>query len=218
MLELSLYKRKYRKYMKKIDFKSKKTLWWIIGLLALLLIGFLVYRGLEGKSLKIWNGNSEKLVDIANSDDYAKFEGKQSVNFEGENTLNFSFLYKKDGEAVQGVGSQSNWFKLFDAEKDNFVTLYTTFEGGRGYTAEDYINEVFKKANPDVVIEDIKFAGNSDVVVKHIIDDTINTEYYIQEVKATDESPWLAIVENKKADNEAFKTAAKDLIRSFEVK
>ncbi|MEA4910717.1 MAG: hypothetical protein VB008_01360 [Candidatus Elulimicrobiales bacterium] len=204
--------------MKKIDFKSKKTLWWIIGLLALLLIGFLVYRGLEGKSLKIWNGNSEKLVDIANSDDYAKFEGKQSVNFEGENTLNFSFLYKKDGEAVQGVGSQSNWFKLFDAEKDNFVTLYTTFEGGRGYTAEDYINEVFKKANPDVVIEDIKFAGNSDVVVKHIIDDTINTEYYIQEVKATDESPWLAIVENKKADNEAFKTAAKDLIRSFEVK
>lgn len=204
------------KHMKKIDFKSNKVLWWIIGLLVLLLVGFLVYRGLEGKSLKIWN-SGDKLVDIANSEDYTKFEGKQSAKFEGDHLLNFSFLYKKDREAVQGVGSQSNWFKLFDAEKNNYVTLYVTFEGGRGYSADDYIDNVFKKANPEVTVEEVKFAGNSDVVVKHVVDEAANTEYYIQEVKAEDESAWLAIVENKKYDSEAEKQAAKDMIRSFEV-
>lgn len=204
--------------MKKIDFKDKKTLWRIVSVLVIILAAVLIYKGLEGKSLKIWDNNDKKVVDIANSEDYTKFEGKRVANFEGEHVLDFSFLYKKDGEAIQGTGSQANWFKLFDADKNNYVTLYITFEGGRGYSAEDYINEVFKKANPDVTIEDVKFADNSDLVVKHVVDDTINTEYYIQEVKAKDESSWLAIVENKKADDEAFKAAAKDLIRSFEIK
>lgn len=204
--------------MKKIDFKDKKTLIWrIVGLLVILLIGFLVYKGLEGKSLKIWDGNGEKLVDIANSEDYAKFEGNRTVNFEGENILDFSFLYKKDGKAIQGTGNQANWFKVFDVDGNNYVTLYITFEGGRGYTVDDYIDNVFKKANPDVVIEEVKMAGNDNIVIKHVTDDTINTEYYIQAVTGKNNSAWLAIVENKKADEEVYKAAAKDLVRSFEV-
>ncbi|HPX52229.1 MAG TPA: hypothetical protein PLE26_00350 [Candidatus Paceibacterota bacterium] len=203
--------------MKKIDIKNNKTFWWAIGAVVLLLIGLFVYRGLEGKSLKIWNGGGEKEIDIANSEDYAKFEGEQVAIFEGEYVLDFSFLHKKENKVVQGVLTQSNWFKLFDAEENNYVTLYITFEGGRGYSAEDYINEVFKKINPEVVVEDVKFAGNSDIVVKHVVDENINTEYYVQEVKVEDGSGWLAIVENEKYDSDEAKQDAKDMIRSFEI-
>lgn len=202
--------------MKKIDFKSKKFFYWIIGLVIIAIAAVLVYKGLRGDSMKIWNSKKDNVVDIANSKDYSKYENKIISKFEGDWILNFSFLHKNDITVEQGKGDQARWFKLVDASSTNNVTLYFTYEGGRGWSADDYINEVLKSANPDVVVSDVKFADESDVVVKYIVDEKNNTEYYVEPVKNERGEGWLAIVENIKANDDTAKSVAKDLIRSLD--
>lgn len=202
--------------MKMIDFKNKKTTWWLIGVLVLILLLIVLYKGLEGKSFNKSN-NGESVVDIANSDDYTKFEGKVSASFEGSHNLSFMFLHSKALEVTQGVGNQSKWFKLTNASSTNDVTLYFTYEGGRGFTPDDYINEVLKVNGP-VVVEDVKFANNASSSVKHVTNESGNVEYYIQGAKGADGDSWLVIVENNNPTNQVSKDIAKDLMRSFEIK
>ncbi len=203
--------------MKKIDFKNKKTTWWLIGLLIIVLLIIFFIKGIEGKSLKnIFRSNDSSMIDIANSKDYSKYEGEVFASFEGNHPLEFSFLHNNIFSIVQGKGNQSKWFKLTDASSTNLVTLYFTYEGGRGYSAEDYVNEVLK-TNASVTVENVKFVDNQNVDIKYIIDEANNVEYYVEAVKGVDGDPWLAIVENKAADNETLKSAAKDLMRSLEI-
>lgn len=203
--------------MKKIDFKNKKTTWWLIGLLIIVLIAIFLFKGLEGKSLNIWKSNDDSSIDIANSKDYSKYEGSVKAVFEGEHVLDFSFLHNNAFNVAQGIGAQARWFKLNDASSTNLVTLYFTYEGGRGYSADDYVNEVLKKDNASITVEDIKFADDDNTNVKYIIDTKNNVEYYIEVVKGIDGDSWLAIVENKAADDDTLKAAAKDLMRSLEI-
>jgi len=202
--------------MKKIDFKNKKTTWWLIGLLVLILLVIFLVKGLEGKSLNIWKSDNDSTIDIANSKDYSKYEGSVNASFEGSHTLDFSFLHNNNLKVVQGTGAQARWFKLVDASSTNLVTLYFTYEGGRGFTAEDYVNEILK-TDDSIKVEDVKFADNDSASVKYVVDEANNVEYYVEAVKGADGDAWLAIVENKAFDNETLKSAAKDLMRSLEV-
>lgn len=201
--------------MKNYDLKTKKTLGWVITILLLILLGILFWRGLGGKSLR--NNIDDSLVDIANSSDYVKYEGKVNANFEGSHDLDFSFLHKNDIKVTQGTAAQSKWFMLTDASSTNNVTLYFTYEGGRGYSVDDYIKEVLN-TNKDIKIEEVKFADNNSSVVKYVFDESSNTEYYIEAIKALDGEPWLAIVENTKANDDVSKQIAKDLMRSLTIK
>lgn len=207
--------------MKKIDFKSinfknKKFVFYTVLVLIIIVVVLVAGFGLRGKSLKLWNSDKDTMVDIASSKDYSKYENNVTAKFEGDWVLNFSFLHKNDIKVEQGTGSQARWFKLIDASSTNDVTLYFTYEGGRGWSADDYINEVLKIANPNVVVSDVKFAGESEASsTKYVLDEANNTEYYIEAVKNEKGESWLAIVENKKADNDNTKAIAKDLIRSL---
>lgn len=201
----------------KINLKNKKTLWWIIALLILVLVVIFVFKGLKDKSIKIWGNNDTKLVDIASSKDYTKYEGKISAVFEGNHDLNFSFLHLNEIKVEQGVKSQARWFKLIDASSTNNVTLYFTYEGGRGYSANDYIDNVLK-TNQDIKISDVKFVDEASSTIKYVLDENNNAEYYVKEIKGADGDSWLAIIENLKANDEISKQSAKDLIRSVEVK
>lgn len=202
--------------MKKIDFKNKKTTWWLIGLLVIVLLAIFFFKGLEGKSLNIWKSDDNSTIDIANSEDYSKYTGAVKASFEGTHTLDFSFLHNNDFKVVQGTGAQARWFKLTDASSTNLVTLYFTYEGGRGYSAEDYVNEVLK-TDDSIKVEDVKFADGDNATVKYVVDEANNVEYYVEAVKGADGGAWLAIVENKALDNETLKAAAKDLMRSLEI-
>lgn len=206
--------------MKKIDFKNiilklknKKTLWRLISILILILLVVFIFRGSSDKAKKVSDNN---LIDIANSEDYIKYKGFVKAQFEGEHKLDFSFIHKKTENIKQGIGNQSRWFMLNNDKNINDVTLYFTYEGGRGFSVDDYINE-YLNTNDTVVIQDVKFADQNDTNIKYIIDTKNNVEYYIQEVKGVDGDSWLAIVENNAANNEISKTSAKDLIRSLEI-
>lgn len=203
--------------MKKIDFKNKKTTWWLIGLLIIVLLAIFFIKGIEGKSLKsIFRSGDNSMIDIANSKDYSKYEGEVTASFEGDHSLEFSFLHNNIFSVVQGKGNQSKWFKLTDASSTNLVTLYFTYEGGRGYSAKDYVDEVLKKSDA-IKVQEVKFADRDDSKVIYVVDEANNVEYYVESVKGADGDLWLAIVENKAADNESLRGAAKDLIRSLEI-
>lgn len=212
MLELRHTYRKYSKNMKKIDFKDKNTLIRLAGFVVVVVAAVLIYKGLQNEALKINNANS-RYVDIANNEDYAKYEG---TVVSGEKALDFSFLYKKDFSVAQGTESKSKWFQLYNEDGENFVTLYFTFEGKEGRSADDYISKHIV-GNSDIEVESIKFAGDQEETVKYVLATEENTEYYLEEIKREDGDNWLIIVENKKADEEIYQVSAKDLIRSFEV-
>lgn len=199
-----------------IDFKNKKTTWWLIGLLVLVILLILLFKGLEGRNFRTSKAENNSIVDIANNQDYSKYEGTVKANFEGEQILNFSFLHRNDIQIEQGTGEQARWFKLTNASGTNAVTLYFTYEGGRGYTSEDYINKVLK-VNDTVTVEEVKFTGEDLPVVSHVTNSVSNAEYYVEQFTGEDKSAWLAIVENLQADNESAQNSAKDLIRSLVV-
>jgi len=207
--------------MKKIDLKDKETLKKVLSIIltALLIILLCVffYRGLQGKSLKIWTSSkNDSSFDIANNKDYIKYENNIEANFEGKQVLNFSFLYKTDLKVEQGKNTQAKWFKILDASSINNVTLYFTYEGGRGWSVEDYINQVLNIN--DIKIQDVKFTNNSSADIKYVYNEKENTEYYIEAVKNEKGESWLSIVENLKADNDQDKNIAKDIIRSMTFK
>ncbi len=205
--------------IKNINFKSKKTILILIAILVLILAGVVLSRGLKGHSLKIWNKDSESQIDIADSKDYFKFEGKVESFFEGPQSLEFSFLHHNDNKVVQGKGSQNKWFMLVDKGGNNFVTLYFTYEGARGWSVNDYIQEVIDKDNNEnVKIQDVKFANEDTASIKYVVNEKDNAEYYISSVKGVNGEPWLAIVENTKSNSTSTQNIAKDLIRSLEIK
>lgn len=207
--------------IKKINFKERKNVVILVGVvIVLIIIGVFLSRGLRGHSLKIWNDNNVgESVDIANSEDYSKFEGKVETFFEGPQNLEFSFLHNNINKVVQGKGDQSKWFKIFDKDNKNNVTLYFTYEGGRGWSVNDYIQEVVDKNKlGELKIQDVKFVDAATSSIKFIVDEKGNTSYYLVDVKGINGEPWLAIVENLNAKDEVSQNIAKDLIRSLEIK
>lgn len=207
--------------MKEFYKKNRKSIITILILIVILLALWRIldnYKGFSFKDLNVKNGDSSILekVDVAGSEYYSKFEDKLVSNFEGEQVLNLSILYPKDMKIVRGVGAQQNWFKAFDVEKNNFVTLYFTYEGGRGFTVDDYVKEILSSSSTKV--QDLKFTDEDISDMKYVVDEAQNVEYYIKSVKNEGGETWLAIVENKKADDEVSKSLAKDIFRSLETK
>ena len=204
--------------MNNLKFKSKKA--FILGTIFILVVLFLLVflnKGLKERAQKIFENKEESVVDVVSADDYQKYTGQVSAYFEGKWILDFSFLYKKDLKISQGVGDQSRWFKVIDRNNKNNVTLYFTYEGGRGWDAEDYIDNI-SIDNKDFKIQEVKFLDNSTTTIKYVIFENKNIEYFVEEIKNEKGEPWLAIVENIDAKDEVSKNIAIDLIRSFEEK
>ncbi len=204
--------------MKDLKLKRKKSL--ILGIIFILIISFLLIflnKGLKERAQKIFDNKEEDIVDIVNEQDYKNYKSQVSTFFEGKQILDFSFLYKKDLKILQGTGNESKWFKILDKENKNNVTLYFTYEGARGWNAEDYINSTFID-NKDFKIQDVKFLDGSTTTIKYVLFEDKNMEYFVEEIKNEKGEPWLAIVENVDAKDEVSKNTAIDLIRSFEGK
>jgi len=202
------------------NLRSKGGKTFILVTIFILIVVFLLIflnKGLKERAQKIFENKEESVVDVASVDDYKKYEGQIFAYFEGKWILNFSFLYKKDLKVSQGVGDRSRWFKVTDQNNKNNVTLYFTYEGGRGWSAEDYINDIVND-NKDFKILDVKFVDGSTTTIKYVLFENKNSEYFVEEIKNEKGEPWLAIVENVDAKDEISKNIAIDLIRSFEGK
>lgn len=204
--------------MKNIKFKAGTT--FILGTIFILVVIFLLIflnKGLKEKAQKFLDNKEESSIDLVSGEDYQNYSGQVTTYFEGKQILNFSFLYKKDLKVSQGVGDQSKWFKVIDKDNKNNVTIYFTYEGGRGWSAEDYINDI-ANGDKDFKIQEVKFLDNSTTTIKYVLFENKNSEYFVEEIKNQKGEPWLAVVENIDAKDVASQNIARDLIRSFEGK
>lgn len=204
--------------MKNINLKTKKG-FIFASIFLLIVLSLLVFlnKGLKEKALKIFEKKEENVVDIVSSQDYKKYESQIISYFEGKQIINFSFLYKNDLEISRGIGSESRWFRVLDKNNKNNITLYFTYEGGRGFSSEDYINDIAKD-DKNFKIQDVKFLDNSSSTIKYVFFENKNLEYFVEEIKNEKGEPWLAIVENIDAKDGVSQNIARDIIRSFEVK
>ena len=199
--------------MKKIDFNNKKTTWWLISILILIVIAIIISKKVQNNPVNN-NASNSNLVDIVNIDNYSKYEGTVSTQFEGERSVDFSFLYQNGTLVAKGNCGSTQCFTLTNASSTNNVTLYFTYEGGRGLTVSDYA-DILLKDNASGTVEDLKFAAEASSSVKYIVNTDTGYAYYVEAVTGKDGDPWLAIVENKNGADITAQTEAKDLIRSL---
>jgi hypothetical protein len=124
------------------------------------------------------------------------YTGNVSQVFEGDNKTAISFDHNKTYTVSQGVGAKSKYFYVSDAKGMLLATIYMSFEGARGYSAENYLNEVLKKAVPSIV-KDNSATGAWTVA------SSANSEWHVKE---SDNKQWLVVVENTKANSESVKS------------
>jgi hypothetical protein len=170
-------------------------------------IGFLVYKGVTYFNNK--ESNKDKKImqhdkgDMVQSDLIA-YVGNVSHNFEGTQSASITFKHDKNQTVEQGTDSKSKYFYIKNADGQTLATIYMSYEGGRGFSAVDYLSEVIAKAVPTV---------SAPITMNHasttwMYAATANSEWHI--MPSTD-GAWLLIMENKKENGKSV-TSVKETI------
>jgi hypothetical protein len=107
-----------------------------------LAIGYAVARGVIYAHDKYVNYKAKSAIETNTATDTVKtFEGEVSSNFEGPNTVKYAFVY--DG-AYTATSTKPKYVFIKEGTT-TIATIYMSYEGGRGYTGKDYVNQVIKK-------------------------------------------------------------------------
>ncbi len=136
-----------------------------------------------------------------------KYIGSVTHNFEGENKTEVSFDHDETLSVTQGEGNKSKYFYLNNASGTKVATIYMSYEGGRGYAAEDYVKEVLLKAVPSAKMEDSMTHGSGTWLKVS----SINSVWHI---KSSEDKQWVTLIENTKANSDIMK----DVLSSFNTK
>lgn len=118
----------------------------------------------------------------------ATLSGKVTRIFEGENNL----VYSMDiPETATSTLSMDDALVTINNEGSLFAAVYMSYEGGRGYSSSDYIQNVIAKSVPAIAI-----TGTTSIAgVTWTIAEGGNSEWHIGQVGT---GAWLMVVENRK--------------------
>lgn len=163
------------------------ALYVVLGLAA----GYLVAKGVRA----FMNSRLADDVNVVSEEKMATktFSGDVSANFEGTTTAKVTFDYNAAYSVEQGTGNKSRYFVVKNAS-NTLATIYVSYEGGRGYSAADYLAEVITKAVPTVSAPTTAVYGEASWMTAG----TAMTEWHIAPEK---NGEWLLVVESKKANN-----------------
>ena len=137
--------------------------------------------------------------------DTIKYVGSVTHNFEGENKTEISFDHDKTLSVVQGDANKAKYFYINNASGTKVATIYMSYEGGRGYSAEDYVKEVLLKAVPSAKIDDAMMHGSSTWT-------KVSSVNSVWHVKSSEDKQWVALVENTKANSDILKSVLDTMI------
>ena len=166
------------------DWYMKKNVTILIGLVVLFAV-------LYGGSLLMNKGGKDvaNVKDVETSVAMKSFIGQVVRNYEGENVLEYGFDIPET--ATTSIDMDGALIKIVDQELP-VATVYMSYEGGRGYSALDYISNVIA---PHVSV--INVTGTSSVgMYDWQIAESEGSEWYVTPVAS---SSWLIVVENKKS-------------------
>lgn len=134
----------------------------------------------------------------------SKVEGSVTRMFEGDHVINYSFSIPELASTTVDMDGA-----LVKVVTDNMAqaNVYFSYEGGRGFSAKDYLIE---KIAPHVAV--INDAGVSTVgAYEWTMAESAGSEWFIA---PTSDKQWLIVVEAKKAVHDA----TLELLKSMEVK
>jgi hypothetical protein len=121
------------------------------------------------------------------------FEGQVTRIFEGENKVIYSFDIPED--ATTTVSMDGALVKVTTGST-LYSAVYLSYEGGRGYSAEDYIRNVI---SPQVNV--LNIVGTTTIGTRvWTVAESVNTEWHVGQVG---DGQWLMVVESPKANHES---------------
>ena len=163
------------------------ALYIVLGVAA----GYLVARGVRA----FMNSRIADDVKVVNEEKMGTktFSGDIYAVFEGTSTAKVTFDYDAAYTVEQGTGNRSRYFVVKNAS-GTLATIYACYEGGRGYSAADYLAETISKAVPTVSAPTTAVYGDASWMTAG----TAMTEWHIAPQK---NGEWLLVVESKKSNN-----------------
>ncbi|MBP6888540.1 MAG: hypothetical protein KBC21_02435 [Candidatus Pacebacteria bacterium] len=175
----------------------KKYVPYIVGIVVLFVLVYLGQGVMKGRETV-----AEEEVVVTPSTTLV--EGTVTRFFEGEWVLGYAFdipeaattTVERDGSLVKVTG-----------EGQLLSAMYFSYEGGRGYSPEDYINNVIAPNVSMVTITGTTTLGSSEWVVA----EGASSVWYVASVKGGE---WLVVAESKKGED----SAGLDILESLTVK
>jgi hypothetical protein len=164
----------------------KKHITILIGLVALSAVLY------GGETLMNKKSNKEVSKNKVSEVGMMAFTGEVTRMFEGENKLMYSFDIPEN--ATTSLGMDNALVKVTNQDGSLVAAVYFSYEGGRGYTPEEYIDNVIA---PKVsVIETAGTSSLGEFVWREA--SSPSTEWHVGQVL---NGNWLVVVENKKTDH-----------------
>lgn len=120
------------------------------------------------------------------------FTGKVIRNFEGENVLEYTFDLPETGTTT--LEKDGALVKVTD-QGSPVLAMYVSYEGGRGYSSVDYINNVILPNVPSA-----KIVGTTTVGLYEW--DVVESQNSIWHVAKGGDGQWLLVMENTKVSAE----------------
>lgn len=115
-------------------------------------------------------------------------EGKVIRTFEGDNTVEYSLSIPDD--ATTTLGMEGALVKIA-TEDAPYLSMYFSYEGGRGYMPQDYIKNVIVPRVSALTITGTTTVGG----VSWTVAQSEQSEWHVAQVG---DGQWLLITENKK--------------------
>ena len=171
-----------------------------------LALGYAVAKGVLYLVNRPKTGDSSMVTENQNMAGTKNFTGNINSVFEGDNKAVVSFSYNDTLTVEQGVDAKSKYFYIKNAT-GTVATIYASFEGGRGYSENDYLLQVIKKAVPSVSAPAPQVHGSTTWAYAA----TAGTEWNTAPFKT---GSWVIVVENKKSNTSLVKT----ILDTMEVK
>ncbi|MCF7898571.1 MAG: hypothetical protein K9L31_01320 [Candidatus Pacebacteria bacterium] len=131
--------------------------------------------------------------DIVNEIAMKQFTGQVVRSFEGEHVLDYSLEIPET--ASTSVDMYGALIRITDDSKP-LATMYISYEGARGYSPADYINNIVA---PHVAVIDIT-STSSIGSYEWQEAESAGSEWYIAPVM---DGEWLIVVENKKTAHDS---------------
>jgi hypothetical protein len=153
----------------------------VIGVIALCAVLFIANS--QMKENRALSDEEQQMSTVAT------FTNKVIRNFEGENVLEYGFTLP-DG-ATTTVEQDGALVKVTDSSSTLLTAMYFSYEGGRGYSPEDYITH-----NIVPHVSAVTSAGTTTIGMHEWT--VVESEFSVWHVAKSDNGQWLIVVENRK--------------------
>jgi hypothetical protein len=158
----------------------------IIGVVALCAVLYVGTSMRGDKDVTADETNTETLSSSTN-----EFTGQVVRVFEGENVLNYSMGLPEG--ATTTIGMDGALVNVIGQEGSPLLEMYMSYEGARGYSADDYITNKIAATVPDLTHVGTSTIGLYEWTV-------VESERSVWHVAKAGNGNWLLVVENLKAD------------------